>query len=68
MNAHVITYLNNKLQKLTADCIQNKISWSKFESKTINLAIDVENENRFARGIKPVKCFDFEPLFSEVGG
>jgi len=68
MNTHVIAYLNNKLQKLTSECIQNKISWSKFELRTINLSIDIENENRTMRGMKPVKCFDFEPLFSVVGG
>lgn len=68
MNTHVISYLNNKLRVLTADCIQNKVSWNKFESRTIDIGTRVENEIRFALGEEPIKCFDFEPLFSEVGG
>jgi light-regulated signal transduction histidine kinase (bacteriophytochrome) len=68
MNTHVIAYLNNKLRALTADCIQNKVSWSKFESKTIDIGTRVENEIRFALGEEPIKRYDFELLFSAVGG
>lgn len=68
MNTHVIEYLENKMKKLTTDCIQNKVSWKKFEIKMMDIAIETENEKRVAKGLKPCVCYDFEPLFSQVGG